>query len=132
MTPEARTLMFTRAVSPVYEAELAQFDRILGEGRFVSADGAVDYRAALAELDAPLLVIAGRVDRIAPPDRVRPYYESAGSAERRYVLAGRQNGFAVDYGHMDLTHGDHAAREIYPLITSWLRGRWGELQEQGR
>lgn len=132
LNEQGQKLMWRRAVSPVYEEELAQFERILAEGRFVSADGAVDYREALARLEAPLLVIAGRVDRIAPPDRVRAYYEAAGSADRRYVLAGRANGFSVDYGHMDLTHGDRAEREIYPLITSWLRGRWGDPPERGR
>ncbi len=128
---EARTQMFKRAVSPVYKEELAQFERILETGAFVSADGSVDYRAELAKLTAPLLVIAGRVDRVAPPDRVRATWEAAGSAERRFVLAGEMNGFAVDYGHLDLALGDHASQEIYPLITGWLKSRWDGALNRG-
>lgn len=124
LTGPARDLMFRYAASPVYSEEVRQFGRILHEGRFVSADGAVDYTAALSGLRTPLLVIAGRVDRIAPTDRVLAYYRAAGSPEKRYVLAGKASGFSADYGHLDLPLGDAAAAEIYPLILSWLAGRW--------
>jgi poly(3-hydroxyalkanoate) synthetase len=69
----------------------------------------------------PTLVIAGRADQIAPVDRVMAFYTSVGAPERRLVIAGRTTGFAVDYGHLDLTLGDHAATEIFPLIAEWLR-----------
>lgn len=120
----SRRLMLRTVVSPLYKNELDQLARILDEERFVSADGSTDYGEALARLSAPLLVIAGRVDRVAPPDRVRPYYEAAGSEEKRYVLAGRANGFGADYGHLDLALGDRAEDEIFPLITGWFAGRW--------
>lgn len=126
LSEPGRSQMFERVVSPLYRNEQRQFETILRARRFVSADGAVDYASALSRLHAPLLVIAGRADHIAPPDRVRPYYERAGSAERRYVLAGKENGFQADYGHLDLTVGDHADQEIFPLITGWLSGRFTE------
>ena len=124
LTGPARDLMFRYAASPVYRNEVRQFNRILAEGRFVSADGAEDYAADLARLRAPLLVISGRVDRIAPSDRVLAYYRAAGSPEKRYVLAAKANGFSADYGHLDLPLGDAAAAEIYPLIVGWMAGRW--------
>lgn len=124
MTDAAQELMFKYAASPIYKQEQRQFLRILHEGRFVSADGAVDYASELSRLDAPLLVISGRVDRVAPSDRVLAYYNAAGSAEKRYVLAGKANGFSADYGHLDLPLGDQAAAEIYPLIVGWMQGRW--------
>lgn len=126
LSAEGRTLMFQRAVSPVYKQELRQFERILERERFVSSDGSVDYGAELARMRAPLLVIAGRHDRVAPPDRVRATWEAAGSPEKRFVLAGKINGFEADYGHLDLALGDRAEREIYPLITGWLQSRWPE------
>ena len=89
-------------------------------GHFRSADGSVDYLDALGELQVPLMVIAGRADNIAPVDRVLPYYLAAGSPQKSFVLAGRATGFSADYGHMDLTIGDHARAEIYPLIRDWI------------
>ena len=66
-------------------------------------------------------VIAGRADQIAPVDRVMAFYTAVGAKGRRLGVAGRATGFAVDYGHLDLTLGDHAATEIFPLIAEWLR-----------
>ena len=43
--------------------------------------------------------------------------------DKTWTLAGRDNGFAADYGHLDLTAGVHAPHEIHPLITDWLTAR---------
>lgn len=129
MDEASQRLMFKYAASPIYKNEERQFNRILKEGRFVSADGSTDYGAALARLSAPLMVISGRVDRVAPSDRVLAYYNAAGSAEKRYVLAAKANGFSADYGHLDLPLGDHAKDEIYPLIIGWMSGRWASAPE---
>ena len=66
---------------------------------------------------------------VAPPDRVRGWIDHAASADKRWVVAGLDGGFAHDYGHLDLGLGVDAAREIHPLITGWLarardEGRW--------
>lgn len=124
LSPAARRLMYQQVVSPLTRGELRQFSGILQQGRFTSEDGSIDYLDALSRLRTPLLTIAGRADQVATADRVRPWVERAGSAEKRFVLAGRVNGFLHDYGHLDLTVGDDAAEEIYPLITGWFEGRW--------
>ncbi len=129
---DTRAAMYRAIVSPLSRDELAQFARILAGGRFVSADGSLDYLDALRGFEAPLLAIAGRVDHVAPPDRVRGWIDRAGSAEKRWVVAGLDGGFAHDYGHLDLGLGVDAAREVYPLITGWLarareEGRWEEF-----
>ena len=99
------------------KTEMASLQEILSEGQLPAA-------SALPALQVPLRVIAGRADRVAPVDRVVPYYDLAGSAEKDYILAGRANGFASDYGHLDLVLGDHAAEEIYPRIVEWFSDRW--------
>ncbi|RME28899.1 MAG: hypothetical protein D6798_01340 [Deltaproteobacteria bacterium] len=104
--------------------ELRQLRAMMAGQGFRSADGAIDYAASLSTLDAPLLVIAGRGDRVAPPDRVAPYHDLAGSADKELVIASRANGFTHDYGHLDLAIGDSAAAEIYPRIIDWFEGRW--------
>jgi len=118
--PEVRATMYRSIVSPLSGGEMKQFGLLRSGGGFRSADGQVDYLEALADVQIPLMVIAGRADNIAPVDRVLPYYQRAGSPEKSFVLAGRAAGFSADYGHMDLTLGDHAAEEIYPLIRDWI------------
>ncbi len=117
---EAAMRMMDTVVSPLWAGEMRQFYKILNTGYLISADGTVDYVQAMSSITVPLLVMAGRADRIAPPDRVRPYYLAVSSLERRFVVAGRENGFARDYGHLDLPLGDRAQDEIYPLIAGWL------------
>ncbi len=117
---DARERMYQRVVSPLVGGELTQFGQALRTGSFTAADGAVDYPALLGRIETPTLVIAGRADRVAPPDRVVAYYEGVGAREKRFVIAGRAHGFAADYGHLDLPLGDHAEAEIFPLIADWV------------
>jgi pimeloyl-ACP methyl ester carboxylesterase len=118
---KTRAMMYRRVVSPMTGGELRQIGRLKAGGAFVSLDGERDYLAGLAQVQTPTLVIAGRVDNIAPVDRVLSYYESVGADQKRFVVAGRSTGFAADYGHLDLTLGDHARDEIFPLILDWIR-----------
>ena len=117
IAPDTREVMMESVLSPMTRRELAELRAVLEAGMLPAA-------AALPSLTVPLRVIVGRGDRVAPPDRVRPYYTLAGSAERSYVLAGRANGFRRDYGHVDILIGEDAPAEIYPLITGWFAGRW--------
>jgi len=116
-----RLALYTRGASPLTRGELKQFGQAVDQGRFASMDGEIDYLEALERLRVPLLVIAGRADHIAPVDRVRPYYEAAGSAEKRFVVAGRAEGFSHDYGHCDLGMGNTAPTETFPLVIDWLK-----------
>jgi pimeloyl-ACP methyl ester carboxylesterase len=117
---EVREEMYRRIVSPLSGGELKQFGQLVDGGHFRSADGQLDYLAALERVNTPVMVIAGRADNIAPVDRVLPYYQRVGASKKAFVLAGRAAGFAADYGHLDLTLGDHAREEIYPIIRDWL------------
>ena len=121
LSPPYRELMYERVVSPISGGELRQFGAMAGDGGpFTSRNGDYDYRASLANVQTPTLVIAGRADNVAPTDRVVPYYDEVGAAEKKLVIAGRAAGFSADYGHMDLCFGDHAVDEIYPLIRDWV------------
>ncbi len=114
-------LMYERVVSPISGGELRQFGALAGEGGpFVSRNGDYDYRASLARIRSPTLVVAGRADNVAPVDRVVPWFHEVGADEKRLIVAGRAAGFAADYGHMDLCFGDHVVDEIYPLIRDWV------------
>jgi pimeloyl-ACP methyl ester carboxylesterase len=117
MSDEAQTMLLQTVTSPMSRQELIELRQVLRSGQLPSV-------TSLPDLTVPLLVIAGRADRIAPPDRVRPLMEQAGSEEKAWFLAGRISGLAHDYGHLDLVIGDAAAAEIYPRIVNWFEGRW--------
>ncbi|MCK6506581.1 alpha/beta fold hydrolase [Myxococcota bacterium] len=120
VSPEARKALYRNIVSPLSRGEVDQLRRMLDDGAFRSADGQVDYRAGLASLRVPLLVIAGRGDSVAPVDRVAPWIEASGSPVEELLVASRANGFRHDYGHLDLAMGDAAPEELYPRIVAWL------------
>ena len=93
-------------------AEWVMTDRFLGQ------DG-LDYRAALASVRVPFLLIAGANDLMAPAASVLRGKEAlAGPSEM--VVAGRSEGFSSDYGHADLILGRRAPAEIFPRIADFL------------
>lgn len=117
----ARKEMYRSVVSPLSRGEIRQFGHMVHDGEFRPADGGEPWRTQLGHVQLPIRFIAGRADRIAPPDRVWTYHESVGSAEKDFVIAGAANGFVGDYGHLDLGVGDHAETDVYPYILGWLR-----------
>ncbi len=68
--------------------------------------------------DLPLLVLAGSVDQVAPPDMVACACEIF--PDCRYQLLGREAGLSTDYGHVDPLLGTTAMDEVYPLIRAFL------------
>lgn len=127
---ETQRAVFVQGTGPVSRGEMRHLLQTLRTGRFESMDGSRAYLAHLETLSVPLLVVAGRRDVVAPPDRVRPFFDAAGSPDKRWVLAGRDDGFLSDYGHLDLTLGTHAPAEIYPLVAAWLREHRREPQNR--
>jgi fermentation-respiration switch protein FrsA (DUF1100 family) len=83
-------------------------------------DDRIDYKAAMAGVDLPILFMSGRADRIASPDHVRGFYEALGTEEKAFEVVSVANGYSADYGHLGFGLGDHAEREIFPLILSWF------------
>lgn len=113
-----RSLAYERVVSPIVRGELRQLGRAGPAGAFVDAEGSRSWLDASRAIEVPILALAGKADRVAPPSSVLPWAEGVG--ERVFVVAGRDTGFAADYGHLDLAFGDHAAQEIYPRIAAWI------------
>lgn len=109
-------------VSDVSAGELAHFAHMACRGRFTSHDGAHDYAGALARVRAPVLVIAGSVDRLATPAAVRTGFDLMGGASggHRYRLVGRETGDPADFGHGDLLIGDHAPAVVFSEVGDWL------------
>jgi pimeloyl-ACP methyl ester carboxylesterase len=111
--------MYENVVSPVNPAELSQFADATS-GRFYRWDSDTIVTDQMRSITTPTLVVAGRADRIAPVDRVYTTYSALGSEEKEFLILGVSTGFSVDYGHLDLTTGDHTYSELYPIIEEWL------------
>jgi pimeloyl-ACP methyl ester carboxylesterase len=120
MPPETYRLIEDVGVSDGSKRELRQFARSVRAGEFVSADGSVSYSRALDRIVVPSLVIVGRADELADPLVGRAVFERLGSQDKELVVAGRAEGFEVDFGHVDLMVGSPARREVFPRIVAWL------------
>lgn len=96
-------------------------------GPWRDSDDGFDYASTIAALAAqhklpPMLWLAGINDySLGHPEDVRRFMQEAGAADSDYWLLARSEGFAHDYGHIDmLTHPD-AERDHFPRVESWLR-----------
>jgi hypothetical protein len=84
-----------------------------------SADGAIDYNLLLSRVRAPVLVVAGKLDKIAPVPWVKAGYELLGGP-KQLLIAGQENGMSHDYAHGDLVMADRAPIELWPRILVFL------------
>jgi predicted alpha/beta hydrolase len=112
-----------RCIGDVPRVKLQQLARWALRGEFSSADGAVDYRAALGRVRTPLLLIAGSRDRLAAPAAVRRTLDYLPPAAAHYLEFGRAHGHSIDYGHVDLILGRAAPAEVFPAVARWLAER---------
>lgn len=110
----------TEDISP---GQLAQLIDMIVAGEFRSADGKIQYAAALERMKVPALFLAGTVDNLATVGAVKKLYTRWGAAEKKFALLGVINGQRGDYGHDDLIIGRHARSEVFPVIRRWLDRR---------
>src|SRR6185437_853707 len=96
-------------------ALMDQFSDWLARNRFESADHSIDYLEGLRKVRTPVMVLAGKIDGIAPPWMVRPAYDALGSPEKLWIVLGEANGQSADYNHMDMLLGERASRDVFPL-----------------
>jgi len=79
------------------------------------------YLDGLSESTVPLLVVAGALDRVAPPETVTPACSAdQGPQKTRCLIFGKETGCVEDYGHMDLLVGLRSEQEVFPALLAWL------------
>jgi pimeloyl-ACP methyl ester carboxylesterase len=76
----------------------------------------------LSNLTAPLLVVAGSIDRIAAAQAVKPAFERAQSAQAAYICLGSESetAQAPPFGHCDLASSAAALDWVLPLLVDWF------------
>ena len=122
-SPATRRAMYRSIVSPMSAGELAHLRAVVAAGRLSSADGRVDYVDSLSDWSTPLLVVAGRADRVAPPDRVVAWIDHAGGSDVTWWVAGTGRGYPHEYGHLDLILADDVSEELHAELVAWLTDR---------
>jgi pimeloyl-ACP methyl ester carboxylesterase len=123
ISPGMQRLAAGTIFAPMWRGVLEQLQDWTTHDAFRSRDARVDYRAAVAGLRAPLLVVGGTVDPLAPLPASEALYALAGSEDRQLARFGRAFGHLEDYGHGDLVLGLHAHQEVYPVIEAFLQAR---------
>lgn len=108
--------------APMFRGVLRQLEDWATNDAFRSEDLAIDYRAAATRLEAPLLVMGGSVDQLAPEPAMQAYFElmRASVHPRAIALFGRSHGQLSEYGHGDLVVGQRAHLEVYPVVAEFL------------
>jgi len=109
------------AVEDVAAGVARQLRSWIDEGSFASLGGE-DYRALLPAARQPALFVVAPRDGVAPPPAVRAGHDAWGGP-RELLVAGREAGFACDYGHGDLVLGRSAPDEVFPRVRDWLLAR---------
>jgi len=120
IAPPVLRKMYANLVSSMGYRLLRQLADWSRHDVFRSRDGRTDYRERLRAVTAPVLVLGGSQDALAPPRAVLGQGELIGSQDKTVMLFGRENGDALDYGHGDLLFGERAPLEVYPRILRWV------------
>ena len=92
---------------------------LVTRGSLTSGDGSLDFRKGLATVTTPVLVVAGRLDRLAPTAAVRDGYDALGGP-KEWLLISRANGALAEYGHMDLVIGERAPDEVWSRVLDFF------------
>lgn len=87
-------------------------------GRFGDAER--DWWKGLAEARVPVLAVGAAGDLQDPAWACRKLLEQFGSETRQFLCLSRENGFADDYGHIEMLVSKHAQQEVWPLVEHWL------------
>ncbi|WP_437882129.1 alpha/beta fold hydrolase [Pseudomonas sp. LRF_L74] len=79
-----------------------------------------DWLQGLSDASVHLLAVGGAGDRRDPVAGCRELFERFGSTSKHFLCLGRNEGFGIDYGHLDMLVGQEAQREIWPWVDHWL------------
>jgi polyhydroxyalkanoate synthase len=117
--PETWKRLLANGVGDLSAGVALQLTPLVREGRFLSADKKVDYREAMARIRTPILVVAGKLDRVGVVPAVKDGYRLLGGPKEWRLIA-EENGAQVDYGHLDLLIGERAGTEVFPHVLDFL------------
>ena len=92
---------------------LAQVLTWAGSWKILSWDGKINWQDEFHKITQPVLVIAGKLDKLAPPESVKPIENFVNSRILEYM--------EWDAGHLDIVEGKLARGEIADAVFNFLR-----------
>ena len=93
------------------------FSRIIRAGRVVDRRGNDAYLPHVGRLRMPIMFLAGAQNKLFLPETSRRTWASLRSANDPALY---ERAVLPDYAHLDCFIGDHAARDVYPMIFNHL------------
>ena len=106
-------------VADIQTGVARQFVRWVENDTFDANDG-FNYREGMRSLRAPVMLLSGAADKLAPTSSVEAARKYLGHVVESRTL-GRATGSWVDYGHGDLLLGRHAPHDVFPVVAAFLR-----------
>ncbi len=78
-----------------------------------------DWWAGLAQVEVPVLAVAGAADVQDPAWGCRRLLEQLGGGRRQFLCLGKAQGFDA-FGHVDMLVSKAAQTQVWPLVEGWL------------
>lgn len=119
VTEQTLKRVATMGMADVSAALAVQLSELIGTGRFLSSDHQIDYRKDMARVSIPVLVVAGKLDRLGVTPAVKAAYRALGGP-KEWLLIGEETGARADYGHIDFLFGERASAEVWPRLLDFL------------
>jgi pimeloyl-ACP methyl ester carboxylesterase len=119
VTDQTLKRIMAMGMADVSAALAVQLSELIGTGRFLSADHQLDYRKDMARISTPVLVVAGKLDRLGVTPAVKAAYRALGGP-KEWLLVGQETGAQADYGHIDFIMGERAPQEVWPRLLDFL------------
>nr|WP_314489515.1 alpha/beta fold hydrolase [uncultured Pseudomonas sp.] len=79
-----------------------------------------DWWAGLAQVEVPVLAVAGAGDFNDPAWACRRLLEQMGGPHRQFLCLDKAQGFEA-FGHIDMLVSKAAQAQVWPLVEAWLR-----------
>ncbi len=117
---ETVRFMMRYGVEDLSRSLLMEFARWYAAKRMGDRYNLFSFTDHLERVRVPMLVVAGSHDGLTPSHDIADVAERLGSADKTFLVIGRETGFAHDYSHVDLVLGTHAHEDVYPRLIEWL------------
>lgn len=82
-----------------------------------------DWWAGLAQVQVPLLAVAGAGDHQDPVWACRKLFDQFGSSQREFLVLGKAQGLSEDFGHVQMLVSRQAQQDVWPQVERWLNER---------
>ena len=112
--------LFRLGPEPESRAYMLDFFRWKGPNPEWRTEDGRDYWDGIRRSRVPLLAFAAANDRSDPVPGCRFMFDAHGAQDKEWVLLGANQGFSMDYGHIEMIVSKEASREVWPRIGDWL------------